>query len=70
MEQLRQQCKKQCIQIGVKRIAGKNIKLFLRTNSSIESVKESLMNYEGVLPEHQRLFFKGQELEDSNKMKL
>ena len=65
LELLRTKCAKQCMQIMVNTLTGKTITLNVRHNATVDNVKEVILDKEGILPEDQRLFFKGQELEDS-----
>ena len=62
---LKEKCAKQCMQIMVNTLTGKTITLNVRHNATVDNVKEVILEKEGILPEDQRLFFKGQELEDS-----
>ena len=55
----------ECMQIMVNTLTGKTITLNVRHNATVDNVKEVILDKEGILPEDQRLFFKGQELEDS-----
>ena len=67
MELLRARCTQQTIQIFVRGLEGKTHTLYLRPSSTVIDLKESLMNYEGFLPESQRLTFAGKELLEDPK---
>ena len=64
LELLRTMCAKQCMKLNVKTLTGKTITLNVLIKSSVECIKELILNYEGILPEDQRLIFAGRELED------
>ena len=50
--------------IKVKTLTGKTITLNVRANSTIDNIKNLIQDKEGILPDDQRIIFKGQELED------
>jgi len=64
LEQLKAKCKQQCMEIMVKTLVGKTLTLNVRANSTIDNIKNLIQDKEGILPEDQRIIFKGQELED------
>jgi hypothetical protein len=68
LELLRAMCAKQCMKLNVKTLTGKTITLKVLIKSSVACIKELILNYEGILPESQRLSFEGKVLEDHQKM--
>lgn len=68
LERLRAVCAKQCMKLHVNTLHGKSHVLYMLSDSTVGALKETLMNYEGVLPESQRLSFEGKVLEDHQKM--
>ena len=49
-------------------MAGKTITLIQKPDTTVHNLKMSLMSYEGILPEYQKLFFEGSVLEDDNTL--
>ncbi|MGN0523932.1 MAG: ubiquitin-like protein [Eubacterium sp.] len=56
------------MQIFVKTPESKHITLEVEPTDRIEDVKVKIQDKENILPEHQRLFFSGTELEDGNTL--
>ena len=56
------------MQIFVKTQTGKTITIEVEPTDSIEAVKEKIFEKEGILPENQRLFFNGEQLDEGKTL--
>ena len=57
------------MKIVVKLPDRRTVKLDVKTDTSVEAVKQKIQEKEGVCPETQRLFFAGKELENGNTLR-
>ena len=57
------------VKIVVKLPDRRTVKLDVKTDTSVEAVKQKIQEKEGVCPETQRLFFAGKELENGNTLR-
>ena len=56
------------IKIFLKTLTGKTIELFVAESVTIKTVKDLILEKEGIPPEYQRFIFGGRQLEDNNTL--
>ena len=68
-EMLKKLCQKETIKITDATMYGRNFEIHMKLDSSIQQVKEAVMNFEGILPEYQQIFHEGHELVGDKTLK-
>lgn len=55
-------------QIFVKTLTNKNFVITVNANDDVRTIKERILEKEGIPPDQQRLIFAGKQIEDGNKI--